>query len=65
LYSTFYYAGGSLGAAAPAAVWSTGGWPACVFLIVAVQTAGVVVALTCWTRRSAARSFEPAIEAVP
>jgi len=65
LYSTFYYAGGSVGAAAPAAVWSTGGWPACVFLIVAVQTAGVVVALTCWTRRSAARSFEPAIEAVP
>jgi YNFM family putative membrane transporter len=49
LYSTFYYTGGSVGAALPAALWSRGGWPACVALIVAVQTAGVVIALTQWT----------------
>ena len=33
----FYYAGGSVGAALPAAVWSAGGWPACVALVIAVQ----------------------------
>jgi MFS transporter, YNFM family, putative membrane transport protein len=49
LYSTFYYAGGSVGAALPAALWSRGGWPACVALIVAVQTAGVLIAFTQWT----------------
>jgi MFS transporter, YNFM family, putative membrane transport protein len=50
LYSTFYYAGGSVGGAAPALVWATGGWPACVALIVLVQSAGVAVALTQWSR---------------
>jgi YNFM family putative membrane transporter len=48
LYSTFYYAGGSVGAALPAALWTRGGWPACVALIVAVQTAGVLIAVTQW-----------------
>jgi YNFM family putative membrane transporter len=49
LYSTFYYAGGSVGGAAPSAFWSRGGWPACVALIVLVQCAGVAIALTQWT----------------
>ena len=49
LYSTFYYTGGSVGAAAPAAVWNTGGWPACVALIVAVQCAGALIAFTTWS----------------
>jgi YNFM family putative membrane transporter len=49
LYSTFYYAGGSVGGAAPSALWSRGGWPACVALIVLVQCAGVAIALTQWT----------------
>jgi predicted MFS family arabinose efflux permease len=53
LYSTFYYAGGSVGGAAPAALWSRGGWPACVALIVIVQCVGVSIALTQW---SSARS---------
>jgi MFS transporter, YNFM family, putative membrane transport protein len=48
LYSTFYYTGGSVGAALPAALWTRGGWPACVALIVAVQTAGVLIAFTQW-----------------
>jgi len=48
LYSTFYYTGGSVGAALPAALWTRGGWPACVALVVAVQTAGVLIAFTQW-----------------
>jgi MFS family permease len=48
LYSTFYYAGGSVGSAAPSAVWSLAGWPGCVALIVAVQSAGAAVAFTQW-----------------
>src|SRR6185369_6555124 len=54
LYSTFYYAGGSVGAAAPAALWNIGGWPACVALIVAVQAVGVTIALTQWSSASGA-----------
>ena len=49
LYSTFYYAGGSVGAVLPAAIWNRGGWLGCVLLVIAVQTAGVVLALTQWT----------------
>jgi predicted MFS family arabinose efflux permease len=49
LYSTFYYAGGSVGAVLPAALWNRGGWPGCVGLIAAVQVAGVVLAFTQWT----------------
>jgi YNFM family putative membrane transporter len=49
LYSTFYYAGGSVGAVLPAALWNRGGWAGCVGLIVAVQAAGVVLAFTQWT----------------
>jgi len=48
MYSTFYYAGGSTGAALPSALWTFGGWPACVALVVLVQCAGVVIALTQW-----------------
>lgn len=44
LYSAFYYAGGTAGAAAPALAWAAGGWPACVATIVAVLL--VVIALT-------------------
>jgi MFS transporter, YNFM family, putative membrane transport protein len=49
MYSTFYYTGGSLGAVAPAILWRTGGWPACVALVVAVQAIGVWIALTFWS----------------
>jgi MFS family permease len=48
LYSTCYYTGGSVGAAAPAALWGIGGWPACVLLVLAVQAAGVAIALMFW-----------------
>lgn len=49
LYSTFYYAGGSVGAALPAALWNRGGWAGCVGLVVAVQAAGAFIAFTQWS----------------
>jgi predicted MFS family arabinose efflux permease len=49
LYSSCYYAGGSLGGALPAVFWSTGGWSACVALVVAVQLATVALALGFWS----------------
>jgi MFS family permease len=48
MYSTFYYAGGSLGGVLPSALWHAGGWPACVGLVVLVQCAGAAVAFTQW-----------------
>jgi predicted MFS family arabinose efflux permease len=51
LYSTCYYAGGSLGAALPAAFWQTGGWPASVGLVVAVQLVTAAIALSCWPEK--------------
>jgi len=53
MYSTFYYAGGSLGGALPSAVWRAAGWPGCVALVVLVQGAGLAVALTQWSRAAA------------
>jgi MFS transporter, YNFM family, putative membrane transport protein len=60
MYSTFYYAGGSAGGALPSLVWARGGWTACVLLVVAIQLAGVAIALTQW---SPASGGEPALEA--
>jgi MFS transporter, YNFM family, putative membrane transport protein len=65
LYSTFYYAGGSVGAAAPAALWNIGGWPACVALIVVVQAVGVTTALAFWKGRAEGLHYSREIEAVP
>ena len=48
LYTTFYYAGGTLGAAVPALAWAAGGWPACVALIVGVLLVGSALALAFW-----------------
>ena len=56
LYSTFYYAGGSVGGIAPALVWEAGGWPACVELVVLVQVAGAAIAFTQWTTSAGAGS---------
>ena len=59
MYSTFYYAGGSAGGALPSLVWAHGGWTACVLLVVAIQLAGMTIALTQW---SPASGGEPALE---
>jgi MFS transporter, YNFM family, putative membrane transport protein len=53
MYSTCYYAGGSAGGALPSAFWSVGGWTWCVLLVVVIQLAGVIVALTQWSPTSA------------
>jgi YNFM family putative membrane transporter len=59
LYSTFYYAGGSMGAALPAALWNRAGWSGCVGLIVAVQAAGVIIAFTQWSAAPATHDVVP------
>ena len=48
LYVTFYYLGGSAGSAVPGYFWTTGGWPACVALIIAVQLLTISLALIFW-----------------
>ncbi len=48
LYSMFYYAGGSLGAALPGHFWSLGGWPACVAIIATMQALTIAVAMLFW-----------------
>jgi MFS transporter, YNFM family, putative membrane transport protein len=48
LYVTFYYLGGSAGAALLGPFWSLGGWPACVAVIVAAQLLTISLALAFW-----------------
>jgi YNFM family putative membrane transporter len=48
LYATFYYLGGSAGAAAPGPFYSWGGWPACAAFIAAVQVVTILIALMYW-----------------
>src|SRR5262249_47889403 len=65
LYATFYYLGGSSGAAIPGYFWNLSGWPACVAFIAAVQILTVVLALVFWKekrRRSLDLSFISAPE---
>jgi MFS family permease len=45
LYVTFYYAGGSTGAALTAWFWLKGGWPACVGLFAATSLITLILAL--------------------
>jgi YNFM family putative membrane transporter len=63
MYSTFYYIGGSVGGALPAALWSLGGWRACVALIVTVQMTGTAIAMACWHGSAGRLSYE--MEPVP
>jgi MFS transporter, YNFM family, putative membrane transport protein len=53
MYSTFYYSGGSTGGALPSVFWVSGGWTACVALVVVVQAIGVAIALTQWSDATA------------
>jgi MFS family permease len=52
LYLTVYYTAGGLGAVLPAVVWSRGGWPATVALVLAVQAVAATLAALLWTRRA-------------
>lgn len=51
LYVTFYYIGGSAGAAVPGWFWNLGGWPVCVGLVVVIQAATVALAWRGWAER--------------
>jgi predicted MFS family arabinose efflux permease len=46
LYVTSFYVGGSMGALLPGLAWNSGGWPACVAMVVAMLAAmGAIAAL--------------------
>ena len=48
LYITFYYLGGAAAGVIPGAFWASGGWPACVGFIVAMQAVALAIALVGW-----------------
>jgi predicted MFS family arabinose efflux permease len=56
LYAMFYYTGGSAGGALPAFFWNSGGWPACVALVVAVQLTAAAIGWFSWSGRRPAES---------
>jgi len=49
MYATCYYIGGSVGGALPAVFWDTGGWPACVALIVVIQVTTAILGWVFWS----------------
>jgi predicted MFS family arabinose efflux permease len=48
LYSSAYYLGGTAGGALPSLFWNSGGWTACVLLVIGVQAVTLLTALTFW-----------------
>jgi YNFM family putative membrane transporter len=44
LYVTSFYVGGSMGALLPGLAWNSGGWPACVAMVVAMLAAMALIA---------------------
>lgn len=48
VYLSAYYAGGAVGALLPAPLWTAGGWPAVVLLVVLVQAVAAAVACVTW-----------------
>jgi predicted MFS family arabinose efflux permease len=44
LYVTAFYIGGSMGAFLPGLAWNSGGWPACVAMVVAMLGAMALIA---------------------
>ena len=48
MYATCYYVGGSVGGVLPALFWNTGGWPACVALVIVVQAVTAALGWTFW-----------------
>jgi predicted MFS family arabinose efflux permease len=49
-YATSYYVGGSIGAILPGLTWSTGGWAACVGMVIAMQVVMAAVIAVYWKR---------------
>jgi predicted MFS family arabinose efflux permease len=52
LYVTFYYVGGSVGAALPGLAWNAAGWPGAVATIIAVLCAMALIVATVWEKRA-------------
>jgi MFS transporter, YNFM family, putative membrane transport protein len=50
LYVTCFYAGGSMGAFLPGLAWSSGGWPACIAMVIAMLAATALIAGLAWGR---------------
>jgi predicted MFS family arabinose efflux permease len=48
MYATCYYVGGSVGGALPAVFWNTGGWTACVALVIVVQVTTAILGWVFW-----------------
>ena len=48
MYATCYYIGGSIGGVLPSLFWKTGGWTACVVLVIIVQIATAVLGWAFW-----------------
>jgi MFS transporter, YNFM family, putative membrane transport protein len=49
-YAASYYVGGSIGAILPGLTWSTGGWAACVGMVVVMQAMMATVIAVYWRR---------------
>lgn len=54
IYTTFYYVGGSIGAVAPGALWTGGGWPAVAGLLIVSSVLAMIIAVSFWRARSGA-----------
>jgi predicted MFS family arabinose efflux permease len=50
MYATCYYIGGSVGGVLPAAFWNTGGWTACVALVIVVQVTTAALGWVFWAQ---------------
>ena len=49
MYATCYYIGGSIGGSLPAAFWNSGGWTACVTLVIVVQITTAILGWMFWS----------------
>lgn len=53
LYVTSFYVGGSMGALLPGLAWETGGWPACIAMVMVVLAAMALIATLAYGRATA------------
>jgi YNFM family putative membrane transporter len=53
LYVTSFYIGGSMGAFLPGLTWNSGGWPACIAMVVAMLAAMALIAALAYRSASA------------
>lgn len=61
IYSTCYYAGGSIGGAFPSLFWNRAGWVGCVAFIVTVQVTMLAIAWMFWTETAHEEGLVPEV----